>query len=125
MKKNKYSQNQTGKVNYIWVLAGGYLLYLAFKLFRGAFLKEVDNLYMAIGAGVLFVAVGAYALYREWRAYKFGLDNIDDPTTWSDEEEDAQLEALMSAAKAAAETDSADHSVREELEDGENEEEQA
>ena len=82
-------------------------------------LNEVDNLYVAVGAGVLFVAVGAYALYREWRAYKFGLDNIDDPTTWSDEEEDDQLEALMGATKAAAEAET--DAVEKESEEGEEE----
>lgn len=41
MKKNKYNPNQTGRVNYIWVLAGGYLIYLAYKLLRGLFLGRL------------------------------------------------------------------------------------
>ena len=101
----KNDNKQTGKVNYIWVLAGGYLIYLAYKLFRGLFREEIDNPTLAIGAGILFIAVGAYALYREWKAYKFGLDHIDDPETWNDAEEDAALEELMAETKAATEDD--------------------
>ena len=123
MKKNKYNPNQTGRVNYIWVLAGGYLIYLAYKLLRGLFLGEVENQGLAIGAAILFIAVGAYAFYREWKAYKFGLDNIDDPSTWSDEEEDEQLEALMDATRAAAESDMSKEELPEEAE--EDREEQA
>ena len=124
MKKNKYNPNQTGRVNYIWVLAGGYLIYLAYKLLRGLFQGDVDNPPLAIGAAILFIVVGAYALFREWRAYKFGLDNIDDPSTWSDEEEDEQLEALMGATRAA-EGDLDDEATAEEPELEEDEEEQA
>ena len=29
----KNEKKQTGRVNYVWVLAGGYLLYLAAQLF--------------------------------------------------------------------------------------------
>lgn len=123
MKKNKYNPNQTGRVNYIWVLAGGYLIYLAYKLLRGLFQGDVDNPPLAIGAAILFIVVGAYALFREWRAYKFGLDNIDDPSTWSDEEEDEQLEALMDSTRAAAESDMNKEELPEEAE--EDREEQA
>ena len=123
MKKNKYNPNQTGRVNYIWVLAGGYLIYLAYKLLRGLFQGDVDNPPLAIGAAILFIGVGAYALFREWRAYKFGLDNIDDPSTWSDEEEDEQLEALMDSTRAAAESDMNKEELPEEAE--EDREEQA
>ena len=123
MKKNKYNPNQTGRVNYIWVLAGGYLIYLAYKLLRGLVQGDVDNPPLAIGAAILFIVVGAYALFREWRAYKFGLDNIDDPSTWSDEEEDEQLEALMDSTRAAAESDMNKEELPEEAE--EDREEQA
>ena len=117
MKKNKYNPNQTGRVNYIWVLAGGYLIYLAYKLLRGLVQGDVDNPPLAIGAAILFIVVGAYALFREWRAYKFGLDNIDDPSTWSDEEEDEQLEALMDSTRAAAESDMNKEELPEEAEE--------
>ena len=103
MKNDRNNNNQTGRVNYIWVLAGGYLIYLAYKLFRDLFKGDAPNVGLSIGCGILFTAVGAYALYREWRAYKFGLDHIDDPSTWSDEEEDEELAELMEAAKTTAE----------------------
>lgn len=100
---NKPEKKQSGKVNYIWVLAGGYLIYLACKLLYGLTKEEIDQPLIAVIAAVLFIAVGAYTLLREWKAYKFGLDNIDDPDTWSDEEEDAQLEELMQSTKISPE----------------------
>ena len=123
--KNDRNNNQTGKVNYIWVLAGGYLIYLAYKLFRDLFKGDAPNVGLSIGCGILFVVVGAYALYREWRAYKFGLDHIDDPSTWSDEEEDEQLAELMGAAKAGVEEQMGEEPAAEEASEEEEGGEQA
>ena len=83
MKNNK---KQTGKVNYIWVLAGGYLIYLAWQLIRGLMTgEEGSNPILGIGGALVFTAFGGWMLYREWKAYKFGMDNIDNPETWSDD----------------------------------------
>jgi len=100
---NNSGKKQTGKVNYIWVLAGGYLVYLAYKIFRTFLAGEADEPLLAIGAVVLFVAVGGLVLLREWKAYKFGMEHIDDPETWSDdEEEDEELAQLMESSKLEA-----------------------
>ena len=76
-----------GNVNYVWVLAGGYLVYTAVQLFIGAAKGETDYPALGIIGGVVFVIVGGLMLWREWKAYKFALDHKDDPTTWNDEPE--------------------------------------
>lgn len=79
-------KKQSGKVNYVWVLAGGYLLYLAFQLFANVFRGTSDSPATGITGGAVFLLMGGWLLWREWRAYKFGLDHKDDPSTWSDED---------------------------------------
>ncbi len=86
--KDRPKKKQTGKVNYVWVLAGGYLLYLAVQLFVGVFAGRSDTPAIGIGGGVVFTAVGGALIFREWKAYKFGREHIDDPATWSDEPEE-------------------------------------
>ena len=99
----KPEKKQSGKVNYIWVLAGGYLIYLAYKLIRGLFTGEAVKLWIAIPCIVAFLVVGGLVLLREWKAYKYGVDHIDDPDSWSDEdEEDEALAAELAEIKAAA-----------------------
>ena len=111
---NKSGKKQTGKVNYIWVLAGGYLVYLAYKIFRTFLAGESDEPMLAIGAVVLFVAVGGLLLLREWKAYKFGVEHIDDPDTWSDdEEEDKELAQLMESSKLEAKETAEDEAEEE------------
>ena len=82
------NKKQTGKVNYFMVLAGGYLVYLAWKLFRGAAAGETDQPLVGVVGGIVFVAVGAMVLLREWKAYRYGQEHIDDPESWSDEPEE-------------------------------------
>ena len=69
-----------GNVNYVWVLAGGYLVYLAFQLLRGVFKGETDYPVVGILGGAAFAAFGGWLLWR-------GGDHKDDPETWSDEPE--------------------------------------
>ena len=76
-----------GNVNYVWVLAGGYLVYLAFQLLRGVFKGETDYPAVGILGGAAFAAFGGWLLWREWKAYKFAMDHKDDPETWSSESE--------------------------------------
>ena len=75
----KNDKKQTGRVNYFMVIAGSYLIYLAYQLFRDAIKGEMTELWLSIGAGVLFTVVGALLLLREWKAYKYGQEHIDDP----------------------------------------------
>ena len=90
----KEGRKPTGKVNYIWVLAAGYLIYVAYKLFGRVWSGEAESLPVNIGGGVVFAVAAAFLLLREWRAYQYGLAHKDDPETWSDEPEDEAAEEL-------------------------------
>lgn len=87
---SKSPEKKSGKVNYVWVLAGGYLVYLGAQLLFGIPKSETPVVVDLI-AGLAFVVIGGLLLLREWKSYKYGLDHIDDPETWSDDdgEEDA------------------------------------
>lgn len=76
-----------GNVNYVWVLAGGYLVYLAFQLLRGVFKGETDYPAVGIIGGAAFAAFGGWLLWREWKTYKYAMAHKDDPETWSSEPE--------------------------------------
>ncbi len=78
---------QTGKVNYVWVLAGGYLVYLAAQLLLSAATGKSDTPLVGLVSGVAFLVVDVLLLRREWKAYRFGLAHKDDPDTWSEETE--------------------------------------
>ena len=85
------SNKKSGKVNYVWVLAGGYLLYLAAQMFLNVIRRTSDS--PAIGIGEMAVervlyhfVAGGWLLWREWSAYQYGVKHKDDPSTWSDEE---------------------------------------
>ena len=80
------SNKKSGKVNYVWVLAGGYLLYLAAQLLFNVIQGTSDSPAVGIGGGVAFAAIGGWLLWREWSAYQYGAKHKDDPSTWSDEE---------------------------------------
>ena len=115
----KPEKKQTGRVNYIWVLAGGYLIYLAYKLIRGLFTDESVNLLIAIPCIAVFLLVGGLVLLREWKAYKYGMEHINDPDSWSDEDEDAELEAELAEIKAAVMEASEEEALDEETENAE------
>ena len=78
-------KKQTGRVNYVWILAGGYLLYLAAQLFYNVVKGTSDSPPVGIAGGTVFVVIGGFLLWREWKAYRFALEHKDDPSTWSDE----------------------------------------
>ena len=67
---------QRGWVNYFRVLAGGYLLYLAYRLMRGLWDGTAENV-------LLNGAAGAVILWREWKAYQYAKAHKDDPDTWT------------------------------------------
>ena len=81
---SKTPEKKNGKVNYVWVLAGGYLAYLGAQLLFGVGKSETPM--VGLIGGLVFVIIGGLLMLREWKAYKYGLDHIDDPETWSDEE---------------------------------------
>lgn len=83
MNQKKHDKKQTGRVNYIWVLGGGYLIYIAIKLFSN--LPQAPQPAVNMIGGAVFTVAGAWMLWREWKAYRYGAEHMDDPDTWSDE----------------------------------------
>ena len=107
---SKTPEKKSGKVNYVWVLAGGYLAYLGAQLLFGVGKSETPM--VGLIGGLVFVIVGGLLMLREWKAYKYGLEHIDDPETWSDEElpeteEEAALPEAESESEEPAEEDEA------------------
>ena len=58
MKKQK--QEQTGQVNFVWALAGGYLIYLGGKLLYSLYRDGTDSspVLVVIPAAAVFIGVG-------------------------------------------------------------------
>ena len=88
MNEKKPFKGERGNVRYLWVLVGAYLLYLAYQqlqlFLRGEVTKTVDILVCGV-SGVVFAAVGAWVIYREWRAWQYAQAHKDDPETWEAE----------------------------------------
>lgn len=61
--------------NYIWVLAGGYLVYLGVSLLLQFFRGAASGGALSLASGVGFTAVGGALLLREWRLYRDGAAN--------------------------------------------------
>ena len=53
---------QRGWVNYFRVLAGGYLLYLAYQLMKGIWDGTAETVALNAAAGAVFAAAGALSL---------------------------------------------------------------
>lgn len=95
----KQEQEQTGRVNYIWVLAGGYLIYLGGKLLLALWRDHAEPAAIFLVAALAFFAVGGWLIRREWKAYQYAAAHKDDPSTWNDElAEAAQQEAELAEA---------------------------
>ena len=106
--KQTSGKKPRGSVNYIWVLGGCYLLYTAVQLGIRLFNGQTDSPALNIGGLVVFGAAGALMLWREWRAYRYGLAHKDDPETWSlDEDEDGDAESAL-PEEASADTEEED-----------------
>lgn len=90
MDKKKPSKDERGNVRYLWVLVGAYLLYLAWQqlqlLLRGEAVNTGDMI-LGVVSGAVFAAVGAWVIYREWRAWQYAQAHKDDPETWGDASE--------------------------------------
>ena len=74
------------KVNYVWVLAGGYLIYLGGKLLWECYKNVNANPVICVIAGIIFMVVGGLVIRREWFVYR---NSIQNPET--DEEEAEEL----------------------------------
>lgn len=84
---DKNQKDRRGRVNYIWVLAGGYLIYLGYQVFRMFWKGTAGMPALTVPAAAVFIVVGALLLRREWISYKYGKAHIDDPDTWADKDE--------------------------------------
>ena len=68
-------QNGQRNVSYIWVLAGGYLIYLGGKLLWGFYQGGEGRAVVALLAGIVFMVVGGLVIRREWFAYRSSTQN--------------------------------------------------
>lgn len=83
---------QRGTTNVFRMLAGGYLLYTAYQMFRLLWTGESDSTALCVIGGVVFAAFGSFILYLEWKAYKYGRDHKDDPSSWTMEPQELEEE---------------------------------
>ena len=68
----KKKENGPRQVNYLWVLAGGYLVYLGGELIYGVIKGESTLKFFGILAAVVFILVGGWLCLREWKIYRYG-----------------------------------------------------
>lgn len=65
-------------VNFLWVAAGGYLVYLSYKLVMAQLRGEGTNIFLTILFVTIFTTVGILVMLREWKLYRHGPQS-DDP----------------------------------------------
>ena len=94
------------------VLAGGYLLYLAYQLMKGIWDGTAETVALNAAAGAVFAAAGAMVLWREWKAYQYAKAHKDDPDSWS--QDDALPEQKRPATPAEQVGPEADQKGRDE-----------
>lgn len=103
-KGNEKKEKGPRQVNYLWVLAGGYLVYLGGELIYDVIKGESTLEFFGILAAVVFILVGGWLCLREWKIYRYGTkeeqemlseeaeetalpEETDDADTAEDEEE--------------------------------------
>ncbi len=59
-------------VNFVWPLAGGYLVYLGGKLLWMCAKGESSNMVLSTLAGIVFMVLGGLVILREWHIYRGG-----------------------------------------------------
>lgn len=90
------------QVNYLWVLAGGYLMYLGGELIYGVIKGESTLEFFGILAAVVFFLVGGWLCLREWRIYRYGA-NEEQQTDELPEEADGAADELSDESADPAE----------------------
>ena len=71
-KGNEKKEKGPRQVNYLWVLAGGYLVYLGGELIYDVIKGESTLEFFGILAAVVFILVGGWLCLREWKIYRYG-----------------------------------------------------
>jgi ABC-type nickel/cobalt efflux system permease component RcnA len=108
MDKKKPSQDGRGNVRYLWVLVGGYLLYLAYQqmllLLEGEASKPTDAAICVVSA-IVFALAGAWVIYREWEAWRYAQAHKDDPQTGDEAPELADADEVSEADTDADEAE--------------------
>lgn len=69
-----FKKNRNGRrgVNFVWPLAGGYLVYLGGKLLWMCYRGESSSMVLSTLAGIVFMALGGLVVLREWHIYRGG-----------------------------------------------------
>lgn len=70
--EKKNQEKSPRQVNYFWVLAGGYLVYLGGTLIVDLIKGDATHVAVSILAAAAFIGVGGAVCLREWRIYRFG-----------------------------------------------------
>ena len=75
MRKDIFKQKKSGprEVNFIWPLAGGYLIYLGGKLLWMCWRGQGSNPVLSVLAGIVFMVAGGLIIRREWNIYNNGM----------------------------------------------------
>ena len=60
------------RVNYVWVLAGGYLGYLGIKILVEMIKGTAVTAVWKYLVSIIFIIIGVYLLIREWLLYRHG-----------------------------------------------------
>ena len=100
MQKWKKEEKGPRQVNYLWVLAGGYLIYLGGELIYGVIKGESTLGLWGLLVAAAFFAVGGAVCLREWRIYRYGT-------------KEEQLAALEAETEQSAEPETADEGEEE------------
>ncbi len=69
-----FKKNRNGRrgVNFVWPLAGGYLVYLGGKLLWMCYRGESSSMVLSTLAGIVFMVLGGLVVLREWHIYRGG-----------------------------------------------------
>ena len=73
----KYKRDPS-KVNYIAVMAGAYIVYVAVRMFQRFFEGSTRDPAVNLLGGLIFGAVGIGLIVQEWRVYR-GLQRSQEP----------------------------------------------
>jgi hypothetical protein len=118
----KFSR-EPGRVNYFWIAAGAYLIYLAFRLIDDLRRGTGGRAFISVPASIVFVVVGAFLFWREWKNYQAGKDageEDEDLDPVEDEEDEETADGENAGEETAGEETAGEETAGEETADGEN-----